>query len=66
MGFIVPLKLTTTTEEEGRKKKSKGFYRTSQNIRIIDIFLESLLSEPFPSLGVTVYLTSLECPPIMC
>ena len=40
------------------KKKSKRIYRTSQNIRIINVFLESLLSESFPSLGVTVHLTS--------
>ena len=30
---------------EGRRKKSKTIYRTSQNIRIINVFLESLLSE---------------------
>ena len=32
--------------EEGKKekKKSKRIYRTSQNIRIINVFLESLLS----------------------
>ena len=29
-------------------------------------FLESLLPESFPSLGVTVYLTSLGCPPTLC
>ena len=45
-----------------KRKKSKRIYRTSQNIRIIKIFLESLLSESFPSLGVTVHLTSLGCP----
>ena len=40
---------------EGRKKKkSKGNYRISQNIRIINVFLESLLSGSFPSLGVTL------------
>ena len=50
---------------EGRKgkkvkeKKSKRNYRTSQNIRIINVFLESLLSVSFPSLGVTVPLPSL-------
>ena len=48
------------------KKKSKRIYRTSQNIRIINVFLESLLSGSFPSLGVTVYLTSLGCPPPLC
>ena len=35
-------------------------YRTlSQNIRIINVLLESLLPESFPLLGVTVRLTSL-------
>ena len=47
------------------KKKSKRIYRTSQNIRIINVFLESLLSEWFPLLGVTVHLTSLGCPPTL-
>ena len=28
-------------------------------------FLESLLSESFPELGITVHLTSLGCPPIL-
>ena len=28
--------------------------------------LESLLSEPFPSLGITVHLASLGCPPALC
>ena len=51
---------------EGRKKKSKRIYRASQDIRIINVFLESLLSEFFPSLGVTVPLTSLGCPPTLC
>ena len=49
-----------------KKKKSKRIYRTSQNIRIINVFLESLLSASFPSLGVTVHLTSLGCPPTLC
>ena len=40
-------------------------YRTSLNIRIIKVFLESLLSVSFPSLGVTVHLPSLGCPPAM-
>ena len=50
----------------GEGKKSKRIYRTSQNIRIINVFLESLLSESFPSLGVTVHHTSLGCPPTPC
>ena len=53
-------------EKGGKKETSKRIYRTSQEIRIISVFLESLLSEPFPSLGVTVHLTSLGCPPTLC
>jgi len=62
----VPIKSTATTEGEEKGKKSKEIYRTSQNIRIINVFLESLLSESFPSLGVTVHLTCLGCPPTLC
>ena len=68
----MPIKLTTTikAEKEGekkkRKKKSKTIYRTSQNIRILYVFLESRLPESFPSLEVTVHLTSLGCPPTLC
>jgi len=49
LDFLVPIKLTTTTEG-GREKKSKKIYRTSQKVRIIKVFLESLLSESFPKL----------------
>ena len=55
----MPIKLTTTTEEGKRgekKKKSKRIYRTSQKIRIISVILESLLSESFAALGITVHL----------
>ena len=61
----MPIKLTATTEgdKKGKKRKkekiSKRIYRASENIRIINAFLESLLPESFPSLGVTVHLTSL-------
>ena len=48
-----------------QKKRSKGNYRTSQNIWIIHVLLESLLSVSFPSLGVTVHLNSLGCPPTL-
>ena len=61
----MPTKSTTTTKggKMGKKrKKSKRLYRTNENIRIINAFLESLLSESFPSLGVTVHRTSLGCP----
>ena len=52
--------------KEKQKTKLKRIYRASQNMRIIHVFLESLLSESFPSLEVTVHLTSLGCPPKLC
>ena len=52
-------------KKRGKRKKSKRIYRTNQNIRIMNVFLESLLSESFLSLGVTVHLTSLGCPPTL-
>ena len=58
--------MTTTTERVKKIKKgknSKRIYRASQDIIIINVFLESLLSESFPLLGVTVHFTSLGCPP---
>ena len=51
---------------EEKEKTSKRIYRTSQNIRKINVFLESLLSESFPSLGITVHFTSLGCPSALC
>ena len=59
----------TDNYNRGGKKEKKipeRIYRTSQNIRIINVFLESLLSESFPWLGITVHLTSLGCPPTLC
>ena len=50
-------------EGGGRTKNPKIIYR--QNIRIINVFHESLLSDSFPSLGVTVHLTSLGCLPTL-
>ena len=61
----MPIKPTIAERRKkrgGEKKKSKRIYRTSQNIRIINVFLESLLLKSFPSLRVTVYLISLGCP----
>ena len=71
MDFIVPLKSTVTTEEgkkgkKEKKNKSKRIYRTSQNTRKINKNPESLQSKSFPMLGITVYLTSLGCPPTLC
>ena len=68
MDFLVPMKSTTTTEGgKGEKKKKNPKESTEQvkKIRIIDVFLESLLSESFPTLGITVHLTSLGCPPML-
>ena len=71
----MPIKLTAITTEGGKKgqkkkeikeKKTQRIYRASQTIRIINVFLESLLSESFPSLGVAVHLASLGCPPTLC
>ena len=62
----MPIKSTTTMGGGGQKKKKiKRFYRTSQNIRIINVFLESLLPESFPSLGVTVPISFLVRPPTL-
>ena len=72
LDFIVPVKSTTTIaggKKEKKKKKckkSQRIYRISQNIRIVNVFLESLLSESFPSLGVIVHFTALGCPPTLC
>ena len=69
LDFIVPIKLTTTIEvekKERRKKKSKRIYRRSQNIRSINVFLESLLPDSFLLLDVTVLLTSPGYPPTLC
>ena len=52
--------------KEKQKTKLKRIYRASKNMRIIHVFLESLLSESFPSLEVTVHLISLGCPPKLC
>ena len=67
LDFLVPIKLTPTTRG-GKKglKKSKLIYRTSQKLKIIKVYLESLLSESFPVLRITVHLTCLGCPPALC
>ena len=62
----MPIKSTTTTVGVKRKKKYKRIYRTSQNIRTINVFPESLVSESFPLLGVTVHFTCLGSPPTLC
>ena len=64
----MPIKTITTVAGGGmrgcgEKKGSKRIYRTSQNMRITNAFLGSLLSEYFPLLEVTVDLTYLGYPP---
>ena len=51
-----------------KEKKKKNPKETTEQVktRIINVFLESLLFRTFPSLGVTVRLTSLACPPTLC
>ena len=69
IGFLSANKISNYNRgrEKGKKKKiSKRIYRTSQKIRIINVFLESLLSESFPAPEITVHLTSLGCPPTPC
>ena len=60
----MPIKLKLLKREAGRKKIQR-VYKTNENIRIINVFLESLRSESFLSLGVTVHLTSLGCHPTL-
>ena len=66
----MPIISTTTTDgelkKEKKRKKSKRIYRTSQKIRKINVFPESLLSEYFTALEITAQFTSLGCPPTLC
>ena len=64
-GFLSANKIDNYNGAGGRKKKSKRIYRTSRK-KIVNVFLESLLSESFPMLGITVNLSSLGCPPTLC
>ena len=50
----------------GGKHTHKNPIEQVKIIIIIKVFLELVLSESFPSLGVTVPLTSLGCPPTLC
>ena len=66
IGFHSANKIKTTrVGGKEREKKIQRIYKINENIRIINVFLKSLLSESFPSLGVTVHLTSLGCPPTL-
>ena len=65
IGFLSANKIDNYNRGGKKRKKIKRIFRTNQKIRIINVFLESLLSESIPSLGVTVHLTSLGCPPTL-
>ena len=68
MDFLVVNKIDKYSRGGKRvrgRKKCRNIYRTIKKIKIIGVFLESLLSESFPSLGDTVLLTSLGCPPTL-
>ena len=63
------MKSITTTTVKKRDKKEEKIQKQLQNklkYKNKKCFLESLLSESFPSLGITVHLTSLGCPPTLC
>ena len=53
-------------KENKKKKKIQKNLQNRPDIRIINVLFESLLSKSFPSLGVTVHLTPLRCPPTLC
>ena len=58
---------TTATEKKKEEKKFRINYRMNQNKgMIMNAFPGSQLSVSFPSLGVTVHLTSLGCPLTLC
>ena len=64
---MVPIKSTTTKRGErggGSPKESSEQVKT--HLYSINVSLESLLSESFLSLGVTVHFTSLGCPSTLC
>ena len=47
-------------KEKMKKKIQKNLQNKSKNKN--NVFLESLLSESFPAMAITVHLTSLGCP----
>ena len=63
----MPIKSTTMGGGGGeRKKKEKNPKKSTDKSKYKNnVFPESLLLESFPSLGVTVQLTSLGCPPTL-
>ena len=66
IGLLSANKIDNYNRGVKKEKKSKRIYRTCQKIKIINVFLESLLSESFPIPGITVHLPSLGCAPTLC
>ena len=46
-------------KKKKKEKIQKDLQNKSKKVRIINVFLESLLSESFPKMGITVHLTFL-------
>ena len=59
IGFYSAYKIENNNRVGKKRENPKESIERSK-IRVINVFLESLLSESFPSLGVTVHLTSLQ------
>ena len=69
IGFLSADKIDNYNREgiKEKKKQRKNPEESTEQIKKIRIInVESLLSESFPLLGVTVHLTSLGCPPTLC
>ena len=56
IGFLSANKMDNYNRGVEKRKNSKRICRILQKIRIINVFLESLLSESFPTLGTTLRL----------
>ena len=69
IGFLSADKIDNYNREgiKEKKKQRKNPEESTEQIKKIRIInVESLLSESFPVLGITVHLISLGCPPTLC
>jgi len=64
IGFLSAEKINNYNKGEEKKKKSKRMYRTSKKIRMVNVFLESLLSVSLPGNHSSPYLPRM--PSNMC
>ena len=58
------IKVTSTTDGKNKREKNPRVCRANENIRKINVFLNQC-SDSFPSLWITVHLTSVGYPPIL-